>query len=102
MNSMERRWALFRSGVEYGYRQANSDRGLLQTLDEADKYFKKIQADSAEPVEYPSSPQDTPESERMYVCLKCGAESWRVPSAKLARCENGECSGQIIANPRRG
>lgn len=40
------------------------------------------------------------QQERMYVCLKCGAESWRIPSQKLTRCERGECSGQIVANPR--
>jgi hypothetical protein len=35
----------------------------------------------------------------MHVCLKCGAESWQVPSSKLKRCV---CDGQIIPNPRRG
>lgn len=48
----------------------------------------------------PVSPE--PPQERMYVCLKCGAESWRIPTARLTRCDRGECSGQIVANPRRG
>lgn len=50
----------------------------------------------------PSVQPEPTEAERMYVCLKCGAESWQVPSAKLTRCDRGECSGQIVANPRRG
>lgn len=30
---------IFLHGVEFGYRQANSDRALRQTMDEAEKYF---------------------------------------------------------------